>query len=300
MFRLVPIAPCLIAFALNLFEAAPSLAQEPPTNSVSYQIPGTEVFTMTADNSGEAYRIFVSKPEQPAPNGGFPVLYVLDGNAFFAGFAGERRLEEFGKQAGGSVIIVGVGYPTDQPYDMLRRLYDFTPAWPVEMPANQISMQDLKAGGNENFAQFLLGQLRTEIIKRYPVAPDRQSLFGHSLGGLFALHILYSRPNAFEAIIAASPSQWWNDQEILLEERAFSEQLIKGNISAGVSRLLLLTGEQDKAATITWDAEALLGRLSPLSAYGLRTRFEKFEKETHITVPYRAITPTIRFVSGLP
>ena len=63
--------------------------------------------------------------------------------------------------------------------------------------------------------------------------------------------------------------------------------------------LLLLAGGRD-AMTIPQDTEALLTRLAPLSVKGLRARFEKLENETHITVPYRAITPTLRLVTGAP
>ncbi len=287
-----------LALALALGGTAPATAQQGAPPLPGYTLPGTEVFDVTARDDGQVYRIFVSAPTRPAPAGGFPVLYVLDGNAVFPGFAGERRLEEFAKQAGGGVVIVGVGYPTDQPYDMPRRLYDLTPAWPAGMPP--AATGGFKAGGNTHFAHFLLDQLRAEIAGRYKIAADRQSLFGHSLGGLFALHLLYTRPDAFEAIIAASPSQWWNDQALLSEERVFADRLTTGKVHGRVSRLLLLTGERDDTATITWDAEALLRRLEPLSGYGLRTRFAKFEGEAHITVPYRAITPTLRFAVGVP
>ncbi|MFC3581859.1 alpha/beta hydrolase [Sphingomonas hylomeconis] len=278
--------------ALTTLVGAPAAAQQAPAPQ-AYTLPDTQVFDLTARDDKQVYRLFVSVPSQPAPAGGFPVLYVLDGNAFFPGFAGERRLEEFAKQAGGAMIVVGIGYPTDQAYDLQRRLYDLTAPWPGKLTAAQ-------AGGNEHFAKFLLDQLRPEIARRYKIAADRQSLFGHSLGGLFALHLLYTRPDAFEAIIAASPSQWWSDQALLAEERAFTARLTSGKIAGRVSRLLLLTGARDEAATITWDSEALLQRLQPLTAYGLRTRFEKFDGETHITVPYRAITPTFRFAVGLP
>ena len=31
---------------------------------------------------GKEYQIHISKPKQPAPDSGYPVIYVLDGNAF--------------------------------------------------------------------------------------------------------------------------------------------------------------------------------------------------------------------------
>src|SRR3546814_15077313 len=65
------------------------------------------------------------------------------------------------------------------------------------------------------------------IEKRYAVDSRRQALYGHSLGGLFALHMLYSHPGAFRTIIAASPSIWWDNQAILSEERAFKARIEK-------------------------------------------------------------------------
>lgn len=282
---------CLAALALCA--AAPALAQTAPAPGPAYALPGTETFDLTATDGGQAYRIYVSKPTQPAPADGFPVLYVLDANAFFPGFAGERRIEEFAKEAGGGVIVVGVGYPHDQVYDIPARTYDLTLPWTAKWPAGQ---SVVKTGGNEVFARFLLDQLRPEIARRYPVDARRQSLFGHSLGGLFALHMLYTRPGAFEAIIAASPSIWWSDKAILAEEKAFAERLAKARPAGPISRLMLFVGEKDPMM-IPADTEALNTRLTAL---GLPSRFENLAGETHITVPYRAITPTFRFVTAKP
>ncbi|MET0376114.1 MAG: alpha/beta hydrolase-fold protein [Rhizorhabdus sp.] len=261
-------------------------------------MPDTEVFDLTAADDGQVYRIFVSRPSQPAPSGGFPVLTVLDGNALFAAFAAERRVEEFGKQPGGAMIVVGVGYPNEQVYDLPRRIYDMTPPWPGKVPASMAPLAGMKTGGNEHLARFLIEQLRPEIARRYQIAANRQSLFGHSLGGLFALHMLYTRPGAFDAIVAASPSQWWLDQAILAEERAFIKRLAATKITAP-ARLLLLTGEHDETAAITWDAEALARRLEPFAGFGLRTKFESFSSETHLTTPFRAVPASIRFVAGV-
>lgn len=299
MYRRAIALPLLAGVAMAGGGAA-AFATEAPPPAAAYAMPDTEVFDLTAADDGQVYRIFISKPSQPAPPGGFPVLYVLDANALFPGFAGERRIEEFGKMASGATIVVGIGYPTEQAYEMQRRLYDLTPAWPAAMPLSTAAFASLRAGGSQHFARFLTGQLREEIAKRYAVAAGRQSLFGHSLGGLFALHMFYSQPTAFEAVIAASPSQWWNDQDILAEERAFTARLTAGKIAAPIGRLMLLTGEREDMVSITWDAQALFKRLEPLSAYGLRTSFTKLEGEQHLTVPYRSMTQVMRFVAGLP
>jgi predicted alpha/beta superfamily hydrolase len=41
------------------------------------------------------------------------------------------------------------------------------------------------------------------------------SIFGHSLGGLFAAYALMKRPEAFESFLVSSPSLWWNSYAVL-------------------------------------------------------------------------------------
>ncbi len=257
-----------------------------------YVMPETEVWDMIAAN-GETYRIYVSRPEGEPPEGGYPVLYVLDGNAIFGGFAETRRLLE-GSDVGKS-IIVGVGYPTDKAYDM-RRLYDLTGGPPP--PPWDATLGKERSGGWNEFLAFLTGELRTEIGARYTINPDRQALFGHSLGGLFAIHALFSRPDAFHAIIAASPSLFWH-KDMLKAERAFSARLQAGKISK-VSRLMVVAGELEEVALERWDAEAFVKRMEPLSAYGLTTRSEIYVGEGHMTVPIRSVSQTLRFAFTWP
>ncbi|HTH26857.1 MAG TPA: alpha/beta hydrolase-fold protein [Sphingobium sp.] len=275
--------------------AAPALAQEKPAAPAlaGYTMPQTATWDMSADD-GQIYRIFVSFPNGEPPEGGYPVLYVLDGNAMFAAFAETRRMVEW--TDAGKAIVVGVGYPTDMAYDV-RRIDDFTGA-PTTSGAYAKFAKE-KSGGWDRFLDFLTGKLRGEIGKRYKTNPDRQSLFGHSLGGLFALHALYTRPGAFHAIIAASPSIFWHEALTLKEERDFAARLAAGKVPR-VSRLLVVAGDREEAILERWDAEDFVKRMAPLSAYGLRTRSEIFEGEGHMTVPVRAVPATLRFATNWP
>ena len=275
-------------------EQAPApIATTPP--APGYTMPSTQVWDMTAD-SGEVYRIFVSYPAAgtAVPEGGFPVLYVLDGNAMFAGFAEARRIQEFSDI--GKSIVVGVGYPTDQPYDT-RRLYDYTGGPP---PAPwQATFAKVRSGGWNVFLDFLTGQLRREIARRYMINLDRQALFGHSLGGLFAIHALFTHPGAFHAIIAASPSLFWHEREMLAEERDFAVCL-QASRTEKVSRLMVVDGDREETALERWEPEAFVKRMEPLSAYGLFVRSETYAGEGHITVPSRSVTDTLRFAFSWP
>jgi uncharacterized protein len=291
-------ATVAITLALPVLAAQARQAQAqqttPPAPTPSavpgYTMPSTHMWDMTSDG-GEIYRILVSFPMTEMPADGYPVLYVLDGNAAFAAFAETRRVQEYYDV--GKAIVVGVGYPTDQAYDT-RRLNDYTPPLLDPPPANVRRLAKFKSGGRDQFLDFLTGKLRTEIGKRYKINLERQSLFGHSLGGLLALHALYTRPQAFHSIVAASPSLEWNEQGVLSEEREFAARLTSGKVGK-TSRLLVVVGGRD----IDDDphmAEAFAKRMDLLSGYGLRTRFRRYDEEGHMSVPARAVTDTLRFV----
>lgn len=291
--RLASIAAIALALPVMAAQAqAEQTTSTAPTPATvpGYTMPSTHMWDMTSDD-GEIYRIFVSFPAAGMPADGYPVLYVLDGNAMFAAFAEARRIQEWYDV--GKSIIVGVGYPTDKAYDT-RRLDDYPPAMLDPPPKQWRHLAKYESGGRDTFLDFLTGKLRSEIGNRYKIDLDRQSLFGHSLGGLLALHALYTRPQAFHSIVAASPSLEWNEQGVLREEREFTARLTSGKIDK-TSRLMVVVGGRDTDDD-PYMAEAFANRMELLSGYGLRTRFRRYDAEGHMTVPARAVTDTLRFV----
>jgi predicted alpha/beta superfamily hydrolase len=100
----------------------------------------------------------------------------------------------------GGGIIVAVGYP-------------LTPPSPTPIEGY---------GGANEFLDFIEGPVRSAVQERLPkVSFSREALYGHSYGGLFALHALFTRSNAFDCYIASSPSIWWNSRCILHEAEKF-------------------------------------------------------------------------------
>lgn len=258
--------------------------------ATGYTMPSTQVWDITSD-AGEAYRIFVSAPAGgEVPEDGYPVLYVLDGNAYFGSFAQARWVQEY--LPAGKSIVVGVGYPGEEAWDV-RRLADFTAPLLDPPPRQWRELAEYRSGARKQFLDFLTGTLRSEIGRRYKVDPDRHSLFGHSLGGLFALYALYERPQAFHSIVAASPSMEWNEQGILDDERAFTGRLLGGKIGR-TSRLLVVVGDRDTDDDPE-PARALVDRLDRLSGHGLRVRLQRYPEEVHVTVPARSVTDVLRF-----
>ena len=72
------------------------------------------------------------------------------------------------------------------------------------------------AGGADQTMQFIADELLPWVDAHYPTLPLR-ILAGHSLGGLFALYTMRTRPDFFHIVIAMSPALQWNDGALIPE-----------------------------------------------------------------------------------
>lgn len=155
---------------------------------------------------GPGYRLFIAVPKaDPAP-GGWPVLYMLDGNAAFD-FLTPADLA----QAAG-LVVVGVGYDTQRQFARELRTLDFTaPEGPGDGLRPDHVHEGRTAGGAGLFHDRLVGPLRTAAEEGLPIDPTRRTLWGHSFGGLFTLYALLARPDGFARYASISPSIWWDE-----------------------------------------------------------------------------------------
>ncbi|MBY8826235.1 alpha/beta hydrolase [Sphingomonas colocasiae] len=200
----------LIAFCAAAALSAPAAAQadKPFRPASMHDLTSAE---------GLSYRIIVAPPAGPAPAAGYPVIYIVDGNAWTL-LASEviRTNLDFGTQAKVEpAVVVGVGYPIEGAFDLARRTTDLTTPSSV---ASDVKWG--KVGGYEAMIRFIQERVKPDIEKRFPIDKGRQSLAGHSLGGLFTLRTLMNHPDWYQNYLALSPSIWWNDAALLKEAAA--------------------------------------------------------------------------------
>ncbi|BCS27982.1 alpha/beta hydrolase [Aspergillus puulaauensis] len=185
-------------------------------------LPNSEQFHLN-NARGEQYLIQISWPlhwnqrEQDTDRTHLPIIYIVDGNALFLTATEALWRRSVDPNYVGGAIIVAIGYPlagTGKVFHLTRRSFDLTvptPDKPVE-----------GCGGADIFLDFIRDSVRPAVKERFPkVSISREALYGHSFGGLFALHALLTRPGMFDAYIASSPSIWWNEKCILGEARSF-------------------------------------------------------------------------------
>lgn len=239
------------------------------------------------------HRIFLAWPEQPPPPAGYPVLLVLDANAGFGTVVDSYRSLTWRKTAGrpAPALLLGIGHPGGAAYEPAARQRDYAPALPDAMPASS---------GAEAFLHFIEAALLPALGRRFPVNPGQLSLFGHSLGGLFALHALIRRPGLFRAIIAASPSLWWGEGLMLLAARHFAASPPP---EATGTRLLVTVGGEEESDEgprgAIRAARRMIGHARDLAAWlngaGLATEFAEFPGADHGAARLHALIRAPRF-----
>lgn len=282
------------------------MAADPPARPVV--VPRSEQMDLKSP-AGRVYRLFLQAPapDSPVPPGGYPVYYFTDANTAFPLVASLARIQQMTIEP---VVLIGIGYPTDDRKIInTRRAFDLTP---VAAPGVWKRFQDalgarnrgsrpapnptLTFGGQEEFFTFIQEEVKPMIEKRFKIDTKRQALFGHSFGGLFTLHTLYTHPDSFQTFIAASPSLWLNPGKLAEEEAAFTQAKSRPRLLVTLWELEppLPFGNGDGG---TDPREALTQQLK---AAGSDTTFTRFAGENHGSVVPFAHMHGLRFAFEQP
>jgi len=150
------------------------------------------------------------------------VTYVLDGSVTGWGSFNNDAVREIDNGPDAKpMLTVAIDYTNQQYASGLSgnyRMLDLTHARDESLP--QLPDQ----AGAEAFLRFINEEVKPFINSHYNIDTNDETLFGHSLGGLFSLYTLFTQPDSFDRYLIASPSIMWADHDILnLEEQYANE-----------------------------------------------------------------------------
>jgi len=283
----------LLLCALALAPGSTARAADAPVTQLVAEtdatVPRARQYDLKSRINGETYRVFVSTPFKAEPGKRYPVLYVIDGNWYFA--PASINATESSYEVG-PVIVVGIGFPTDDNDQVhKRRSFELTPwSTPSSKPGQN--------GGGEVYLRILEEEIRPFINAHYAVDPTKQILYGKSLGGLMVLHQMFTHPESYAAYISASPSIWFNDSAVLKDEAAFIKRVKDGQLHL---RLLLTAAGNEQYrgpnpiqrakdyGRMIDNAMELADRLAAIEPTRLHVEKVIFADESHTSVSLAAL-----------
>jgi predicted alpha/beta superfamily hydrolase len=171
-------------------------------------------FKLYSEVVKDTFNVFVRLPKdyQRSSATKYPVVYHLDGNAYFEHVSTSiNKLSR--RKAFKEPILVGIGYRDAYVMDSLRNR-DYT--FPKALASDSFAV----SGGGQNFYKFLEHELIPQIEYKYKTDARNRTIMGHSLGGYFTLYALCQGLNkglVFNNYVSASPSISYHHDYIVNE-----------------------------------------------------------------------------------
>lgn len=247
-------------------------------------------FSIDSRFTNTTYDINVYIPDGKAPAAGFPIYYVLDGLAYFGLVKDAVRLQQLNSIKTGitPAIVVGICHLEEEMRE--RRFIDYTaPAEELRMPEHAKGKIPAIYGGAEQFHSFIEQELIPMIESKYPVNAKHRALFGHSLGGYFALWSLFTQPEKFKYIVAVSPSIWWNGEELM----EMGARFIAHGGSVKNAGIFIAVGERE--GFMVEDATRMKAMLKVAN---LKAECYVAPEENHASVVPTVVSRALRFCSN--
>jgi len=224
----------------------------------------------------EQRKVTICLPEdyKPGPHAEYDVVYILDGETHFDDFLFIYR---FAKREQLLPPLILIALPNVYTREGNMRDRDFLPEQTVDNP---------KAGGADDFIAFLKNELVPYINKTLPTSGDN-SLFGHSLGGVFAMYVLLKEPGLFTNYYCSDPAFPWNNRRILtMAADAFTN-------TPELSKALWINGVEETFRNV--GIEQMDSILIAIAPKGLRWRISIYPNETHMSVRLKGMYDGLRY-----
>lgn len=290
MYRWNPPKTLMFVAALALISYMAYAVEEPDRETPGLvTIPNTATHLMKAKQIDSVFRIDVALPYRyEQSNQSYPVIYLTDGDFFFAMVTGNMRSLQLTSEIP-QAILVGIGYKVEDPLSaMSLRSRDLTPTFEKTWA---------ESGGAERFIAFINEEVKPFIDSQYRTDPDDQTLVGYSLGGLFAFYVLTNHTDSFSKYIIGSPSFWWDQGISFRYEDAFSK-----NHKDLPKTVFMSSGSLEEAAEnpgpqlMVTNMKTMVDRLAGRNYPSLNIDRYIFDGETHQSAIGTSINRGLRFV----
>lgn len=226
-------------------------------------------------NEERSFQIYLPHSYSSSLESRYAVMYLMDGDYNFHHITGLiEQLSSIGERIP-QMIVVGI---SDKGHTKYQKYCS---------PKDTTNPTSTTSGNADVFLKFIDEELITYINNNYRTT-GYDILTGHSLGGLFTITALLTRPDIFDAYIAISPSLWWND--------FLTEKMVPAffNDNEEIDKFLYISLANEKGMGVygfvnQLDIYTFIDQYEKNPPLGLDWTFTHLKKENHNSVGLRSV-----------
>jgi hypothetical protein len=248
------------------------------SDNLNYNLYNTKAEYLNSEVVSDSFLILVSVPDDYYSNETrYSVLYVLDGDIAFGMAASIARYLHIGDNIP-ELIVVGIGYGSLTKSAAEKRRRDYRPT---------------ETGGAENFLKFLNEELIPFIDAKYRTIPGNRTINGYSIGGLFGLYALFTKPETFNNYIIGSPNLNWDDYSIYKYEEISPEKI--GDMQLNI---FISVGSEESEERFFNPVDSLVIKIQQRNYAGVELDSKVFDGSTHLMGPPESLTHGLISIFG--
>jgi predicted alpha/beta superfamily hydrolase len=226
-------------------------------------------------NEQREIKICLPEEYKPGSNIKYDVVYITDGETHLDDFL---FIYKFAERENFLPPLIIIALPNTYTNKGNMRDRDFLPGRTTD---------NEKAGGANNFIAFLKDELMPYIDKKFPTSGEN-SLFGHSLGGVFTMYVLLKEPDLFANYYCSDPAFPWNDRRII----TMAAEIFKNTTE--LDKTLWINGAKETFRNV--GIEKMDSVLTAMAPKGLRWKISIYPNETHMSVRFKGIYDGLKYV----
>ena len=223
--------------------------------------------------SSAKFKIYLPEEYKPGSNVKYDVVYIIDGETHFDDFLSVYKFA-FNHKFIPRLILIAL--PNKYTGTGNTRNRDFLP----EKTASN------NEGEADNFIAFFKNELIPYLNNKLPTSGDN-SLFGHSLGGLFTMYVLFKEPDLFTNYYCSDPAFPWNNRRIItMAEETFKK-------TNELNKTLWIIGCSETYRNV--GIEKMDSVLKAYAPKTLRWKVSVYSNETHMSVRLKGIYDGLKY-----
>jgi predicted alpha/beta superfamily hydrolase len=200
---------------LFMFVSLSAVAQRKGEEPRRWVLGASEIRQVSSALTHKEYELVINLPSSYGKETSrrYPVFYFCDGYYDFP-LVTMIYYDQLFDGTAPECILVGFSYKGEiADYGPLRT-HDLTP---TEVPGISGS------GGGPDYLKVIESEFIPYVESHYRVDTTFRALGGSSLGGLFTLYAMFTRPTLFKAYVSVSPAAMWDRCWLLITEETYHQ-----------------------------------------------------------------------------